>query len=168
MASITGVNFGTVCDHLVRRRVYLYLDTTLQPPFSTTEEEFWCRVDSDIDTEDSQFSLFVNQEEVSIIARVGFPDEHLVIFTAISGEGFGLGGFGEGGFGLGGFNIGINIESLGNYPGDEIELQYRTRPRHCPKCVLKDGDGSIVKSTTLAAYSNRGYGIPPYGSEPYG
>lgn len=141
MASIAGVSWGTPCDHIIRRAVTLLFDEAT--------DRYYCFTPAGIDPADPSFALFVNEEAFAIEGGEVYyaMGSKWVIFTAI-------GGFGMGGFGYGGFGSLVNIAQLGQFPVDEVELQFRTTVQYCPKCDLKDDDGRPLDPKTQMSYGS--------------
>lgn len=156
MANIAGTSFGQLqCDHMVRRFVVLHFDVVIG---------FYIDLPVPVDISSGTILMFVNNDPFSSAVGVVSPDNtHRVTFATLGGS-FGIGGFGQGGFGQGGFNVGINIADLGNYPVDDVELQFKTLPDFCPKCILLDDTGA--PQVTLG--QGVGFGRSGFGSGGWG
>jgi len=154
VSSIAGVKFGTPCDHLLRKQVTAHWD-----PETTT---FWARVYSEIDAANPQLKLYVNDEMITSVEPVlDVDDPHYVTFTGL--------GFGEGGFGQGGFGVGLSIPELGQYPADDVELEFRVVPNNCPKCYLTDPEGKPLQTTSAGGtVLVRGFGDGGFGGGGFG
>ena len=145
MASIAGVSFGTsLCNHLVRRFVTMRFDIGPGALFGDGafgDGEFggapsigyYVDLPAPVDLSNSSIVLYVNNEVFQVGGGIIYPERPTrVVF------GFMLGGYGFGQFGQGGFNTTVNIADFGQYPVDDIELQFKALPNFCPKCVLVD------------------------------
>ena len=133
MAGIVGVSFGTPCDHTVRRTIVVQWDETT--------ERFFTFIPHLVDAEFTYAICYVNDTAYEVEILIDEVNPHKVWIVS------GVGGFGWDGFGVGPYGYGLSIPQFGQYPLDDIELEFRTIPLQCAKCDLKDESGQAVPTT---------------------